>query len=482
MAKELLKKKKEVMDMTTRPLLKKIILFSIPLVLTGILQLLYNAADIIIVGNFAEDGKIGMAAVGSTGSLVNLVTNLLIGLSIGALSAMSRCIGAGDSERADKIVHTAIPISLIGGVIVGIVGFFSANWMLTLMKTPPTVIGQATDYLQIYFIGMPFCMLYNFGASILRACGDTKKPLIILFFAGIINCGLNYAMVAWVQLGAKGVAIGTTVSQFISAVSVMILLMRRKGYGHFSIKKMCLHGGSIKEIFKIGLPAGIQSTIFSISNVIIQSSINGFGDVAMAGNAAASNLEMFVYISMNAIAQASLAFTSQNYGAKNIKNIRLVLVQCLVIVTVLGTVMGLSVFLLGEYLLKLYNGDLEVIEFGIRRLSVIATTYALCGIMEVLVGSLRGMGRSTIPMIVTVFGVCGIRLIWVYTAFALNKTLTMLYISYPISWLVTLLLHFVSFALVNRKVSKQFKEIESKAIMIKANIDSMNKSIENSVQ
>ena len=313
-------------DMCTRPLLGKIILFSLPLIATGILQLLYNAADIIVVGQFS--GHTAMAAVGSTGSLVNLVTNLFIGLSVGSLSAMSRWIGAGEKEKADRIVHTSIPVGVIGGVVVGVIGFFGAELFLKWMKTDVNVIDQATLYLKIYFVGMPFAMLYNFGAAILRACGDTKRPLIILSLAGLINVGLNLWLVAGFNMGVAGVAIGTTASQAISAVAVLWVLWRRKGYGCFRFKKMHVYTGALKEIVHIGLPAGVQGTIFSLSNVIIQSSINIFGDIAMAGNAAAASIEGFVYTAMNAVSQACLTFTAQNYGANKLKNIRLILVQC----------------------------------------------------------------------------------------------------------------------------------------------------------
>lgn len=293
------KKNKKQVDMCTRPLLGKIIWFSLPLIATGILQLLYNAADIIVVGQFS--GHTAMAAVGSTGSLVNLVTNLFIGLSVGALSAMSRWIGAGEKEKADKVVHTSIPVGLIGGIIVGVIGFFGAEFFLELMKTDANVIGQATLYLKIYFVGMPFSMLYNFGASILRACGDTKRPLIILSLAGLINIGINLLLVIAFDMGVAGVAIGTTVSQAISAVAVLWVLCRRKGYGKLRFGKLRIYGDTLKDIIRIGLPAGIQGTIFSLSNVIIQSSINVFGDIAMAGNAAAANIEGFVYTAMNAL-------------------------------------------------------------------------------------------------------------------------------------------------------------------------------------
>ncbi len=449
-----IKKHKKVKntDMCTRPLLGKIIMFSLPLIATGILQLLYNAADIIVVGQFS--GHTAMAAVGSTGSLVNLVTNLFIGFSVGALSAMSRWIGAGEKEKADRIVHTSIPVGVIGGVIVGIIGFFGAELFLKWMKTDPNVIDQATLYLKIYFVGMPFAMLYNFGASILRACGDTKRPLIILSLAGLINVGINLWLVAGFNMGVAGVAIGTTASQAISAVAVLWVLWKQKGYGCFRFKKMRVYSDSLKEIVQIGLPAGIQGTIFSLSNVIIQSSINIFGDIAMAGNAAAASIEGFVYTAMNAVSQACLTFTAQNYGASKLKNIRLILVQCVAIVTVVGVVLGVAAYVFSPQLLYIYNKDAAVIAYGVDRLAIVSTMYFLCGLMEVLVGSLRGMGRSFVPMLLSVVGVCGGRIIWIYTVFAAEHNLTMLYLSYPVSWLLAIVMHLITYFVVYGHVKK----------------------------
>ncbi|PWM72440.1 MAG: MATE family efflux transporter [Bacillota bacterium] len=447
--------------MCTRPLFGKILLFSLPLVATGILQLLYNAADIIVVGQFAD--HTAMAAVGSTGSLVSLVVNLFLGLSVGALSVMSRYIGAEDAEKADRVVHTSIPVGVIGGVVVAIVGFFGARFFLELMATDALVIDQAAIYLQIYFLGMPFAMLYNFGASILRACGDTKRPLIILAAAGLINVGINLWLVIAYGLGVVGVAVGTTVSQIVSAAAVLVVLCRQKGYGKFSFKKMRIHWDALKEIVRIGLPAGIQGTIFSLSNVIIQSSVNSFGDIAMAGSAAAANIEGFVYTAMNSVSQACLTFTAQNYGAKKLGNIRLVLAQCVLIVTAIGVAMGVGAYLLARPLLALYNGNAEVIAWGAERLLYVCVPYFLCGLMEVLVGSLRGMGRSLLPMIFSIVAVCGVRILWIYTVFAAEHSFMTLFISYPVSWIAAILMHLCTYFAVRKKVKKQLSPAEERS-------------------
>lgn len=438
------------MDMCSRPLFGKIVRFSLPLIFTGILQLLYNAADIIVVGQFA--GQQAMAAVGSTGALVNLLTNLFIGLSVGALAATARWIGAKNAERVDKVVHTSILISLIGGVLIGIIGFFAAKGLLVLMSTPDTVIDLSALYLKIFFVGMPFNLLYNFGAAILRAAGDTKRPLIYLSFAGIVNVILNLVTVICFNMSVAGVALATIISQAISAVLVIRCLIKRKGYGKLNLKKLKIDGRALKEIVLIGLPAGIQSTIFSLSNVIIQSSINSMGDVVMAGNAAAGNLEGFIYISMNAVSQACLTFTGQNYGAAKHKNINLVLVQSMLFVAGLGIFMGGAFYIFGAPLLRIYAPDsTAAVNFGLERLGIVALTYFLCGIMEVIVGSLRGIGHSLLPMLVSIAGVCGVRLIWIFTVFNTFRNAELLYMSYPVSWAFTVAAHLVCFLFIRKK-------------------------------
>ncbi|MEG2560984.1 MAG: MATE family efflux transporter [Clostridia bacterium] len=437
------------MDMCSRPLFGKIILFSLPLVFTGILQLLYNAADIIVVGRFADSNA--MAAVGSTGALVNLVINLFIGLSVGALAAMAQAIGSRDEKAAEKIVHTAILVSVIGGVIVGIFGYFMTETFLRWMKTPEDILPLSAIYLKIFFVGMPANLLYNFGASILRACGDTKNPLIFLTLSGLVNVALNLVFVIVFKMSVAGVAWATIIAQAISAVLVVICLSRRKGFGKLTIKRLRIDKGALLKIMRIGLPAGIQSTIFSFSNVIIQSAINSMGNAAMAGSAASASIEGFVYTSMNAVSQAALTFTGQNYGANKRKNCSIVLVQTMAITTVLGLVMGVSSYLAAPWLLKVYNTDPEVIKFGVQRLLVIGTTYFTCGLMEVLVGSLRGIGLSFTPMFVSIVGVCGVRILWIYTVFAATHNLIALYLSYPVSWVITVIIHFVTLLIARNK-------------------------------
>ncbi len=456
------KKTKAPVDLCTRPLFGKTVLFALPLVFTAVLQLLYNAADIIVLGRFAgEESEAAVAAVGNTGALINLITNLFIGLSVGALAVVARFAGARDGERVSKSVHTALSVSVIGGVIVGLIGFFCSGVMLKWMDTPDGVLDLSALYLKIYFCGMPFNFLYNFGAGILRACGDTRRPLVALAAAGVANIALNIITVAGLKMSVAGVGIATVVSQAVSAAGVVIALLRRKDAARLCLKKLRIHKAAFIDIVKIGLPAGIQGVVFSLSNVVIQSSINGFDEVAMAGNAAASNIEGFVYVAMNAVSQACLTVAGQNYGAAKPENIDLALVQCLLLVTGVGLVMGLSAYFLGRPLLRAYGCSSEAVEYGIERLGLILIPYFLCGIMEVAVGVLRAIGRSVSPMVVSIFGVVGLRVLWVFTLFRVRHTLFMLYLSYPVSWLVTLLVQFVCYFAVRGKTFRKLREMRA---------------------
>ena len=444
-------KKRRELDMCSRPLLGKIILFALPIMATGILQLLYNAADIITLGQFASDVSAG--AVGSTSSLINLTVNLFLGLSVGACTSAARWIGAKNEQRLDRVVHTAILIALIGGVAIGIFGILAARSLLLLMNVPAdSVLPLSTMYLQIYFAGMPFNLLYNFGSSLCRARGDSKHPLFFLCAAGVANVGLNIFFVAVCRMDVAGVALGTVISQIISSALVMGHLMRLQGHCKVSLRRLRLYKDALGDILRIGLPAGLQGCIFSLSNVVIQSSVNAFGDMTITANADAANIEGFVYTCMNAVSQACLTFTGQNFGAHRKKNIDVVLIDSLLVVTVLGLLLGFGVYFAGPQILSIYTRSEEVIRLGMQRISVICTTYFLCGIMEVLVGSMRGMGHSVTPMLVSIAGVCGLRIVYIFTCFAANRTLFNLYLSYPISWVATSFVHAVClFAYVRRR-------------------------------
>ena len=446
------------MDMTTGNLGKKILLFTLPLMFTSILQLLFNACDIIVIGRFRD--HTALSAISSTGALINLITNLFIGLSGGSNIVMARCYGSKDREKAEKVAHTSVVVSLVAGIFIGAFGFVFAKNLLLLMGSPSDVIDLAAAYVRIYFVGMPFNLLYNFGSALLRAGGDTKRPLIYLSIAGVFNIGANLLFVLGFGMSTDGVAYATVISQIISSVLVLLTLIREKNYCHISLKSLKADRKILWEITRIGLPAGLQGTLFSLSNVIIQSSINFFGSYVMAGNGAASNIEGFIYVCMNAFYHAALSFTSQNMGAKQYENIRKINKYCLYYVLLFGGVLGVGAYLSAGTLLQIYTTDAEVVQIGIIRMAILCAPYFLCGIMDVMVGSLRGLGHSLIPMIVSLIGVCGMRLIWVYTLFRMNMNLGLLYASYPISWILTFAVLFVSFQVLYRKEIKPLLNVQ----------------------
>lgn len=441
--------KSNSIDMTEGSIFNKIILFAIPLMLSSILQLLFNAADLVVVGKFA--GSESLAAVGSTNALINLLVNLFIGLSMGASVVMGRCIGARRYDEAHKALHTAMAIATVGGVMMIFVGYFASAPMLKLMATPDDVINLSILYMKIYFVGMPGMMAYNFGSAILRSAGDTKRPLYFLTVAGVINVILNLILVIGFHMGVAGVAIATAASQYISGFFVVMALVKSEGYMQLHLKELRFHKNQAIEMIRIGFPAGLQGIIFSISNVLIQSSVNSFGKIVMAGNTAASNIEGFVYTAMNSIYQTALSFTSQNMGAKRYDRIDKILFECQLTVIIIGLVAGIGAYTMGDKLLAIYDSDPEVIGYGLTRMSLVCAPYFLCGMMDVMVGSLRGMGYSIMPMIVSLTGACLFRVIWILTVFAANHTLFTLYISYPISWALTFSIHLLCYLVVRRK-------------------------------
>lgn len=453
MVKEEKKTKSYEMDMCNGPIMVKLLIFALPVMLSGVLQLLFNAADIVVVGQYA--GSDSLAAVGSTGSLVNLLTNIFIGLSVGTNVLVARHYGANKKKDVEETVHTAVLTSVISGLVLIVIGVVLAEPLLVLMGSPENVIGKSVLYLRIYFLGMPAVMLYNFGSAILRAVGDTRRPLYFLTIAGVVNVLLNLFFVIVLHMDVAGVAAATAISQCVSAALIVRCLVKETGVCHLDLKKLAIKKDKLLEIFRVGLPAGMQGAIFSLSNVVIQSSINSFGSVAMAGNTAGSNIEGFIYIAMNAFYQTSISFTSQNYGAKKYERINKILLGCLFYVTVVGAVFGNLAYLFGNKLLRIYSPDAEVIQYGLLRMSIIATTYFLCGIMDTMVGSIRGLGYAIMPMIVSLLGACGLRMLWIFTVFASHRSLQVLYISYPISWTVTAAAHIICFLVVRRKLSKQ---------------------------
>lgn len=430
-------------DMCNGPILPKVIAFSLPLMLSGCLQLLFNAADVIVVGRFA--GSESLAAVGSTTSLINLLINMFIGLSIGTNVTVALSIGSGDAKATKDNVHTAVSVSLISGAALVVIGLIFTKPLLVLMGAPDDVLEKAALYLKIIFIGMPANMAYNFGSAILRAAGDTRRPLYFLSLAGVVNVVLNLFFVIVLHMDVAGVALATIIAQCISAVLILACLSRMDGPCRLNFKKLYIQPVNLRKMLKIGLPAGIQSSLFSFSNVLIQSSINSFGALVVAGNSAGTSIEQFVYISMNAVHQATVSFTSQNTGAGKPERINRILFSCLGLVIIVGLFMGIMVNIFAYPLLSIYSADPAVIAAGRERLIWISAPYFLCGVMEIFMGIMRGLGYAITPMVVSLSGACLFRIVWIATVFAQFPSMDVLLLSYPVSWILTALIHLLTY-------------------------------------
>lgn len=406
-----------------------------------------------MVGRFA--GSSALAAVGSTSSLINLLINVFVGLSVGVNVLVAKYYGGQREKDMSETVHTAVLTSLLSGLFLVVLGGIAARPLLHLMGTPDDVLDQAVLYMRIYFLGMPVLMVYNFGAAILRAIGDTRRPLYFLFMAGVVNVALNLFFVIGLGMGVDGVGWATVISEHVSALLVLKSLMEAPGALKLNLRELRIYPKKLKRIVKIGLPAGMQGAIFSISNVLIQSSVNSFGSIAMAGNTASANIEGFVYTAMNAVYQTNLSFTSQNLGGRKYSRINRIMYICLAVVTIVGITLGITAVLAGDLLLGIYSSDAQVLHYGMLRLEIICGTYFLCGIMDCMVGSLRGLGYSIIPMFVSLTGACGFRVLWVFTVFAAYRSLDVLYLSYPVSWAITAVAHMITFRKIRRKIPRQ---------------------------
>ena len=445
-----MKQNKYEIDMCNGTIMDKLISFSLPLMLSGILQLMFNAVDIIVVGRFS--GSQALAAVGSTTALINVFTNLFIGISLGANVLAARFYAAGKDREMSDTVHTAVTLALVSGIVMAFVGLIFSRWALELMGTPDDVIGQSALYMKIYFLGMPFFMLYNYGAAILRAVGDTKRPLIFLVISGVVNAVLNLILVIMFHMDVAGVAIATVISQLISCILVLRCLRTSKTSYQLHFGKLRINTVYLKQIFQVGIPAGIQSTVINLSNALLQSSVNSFGSTAMAGYTAANNIFGFLYVAVNSVTQACMSFTSQNYGLRKLKRMDKILMDCLILTVVVSLVLGGGVYLFGAEILRLYTEEAEVIRCGIEIFAYTTVTYFLCGIMDLFPGALRGMDRSTVPMILSVIGTVGTRIVWVFWLFPAHRSLAFLFISYPASWLITIAMQVICFYFVRRKV------------------------------
>ena len=430
-------------------ILDKLISFSIPLMLSGILQLLFNAVDIIVVGRFT--GSEALAAVGSTTALINVFVNFFIGISLGSNVLAARFFAAGKDKEMSETVHTAITLALISGVGMGIIGVLAAKGALMLMDTPDNVLNLSTLYMRIYFVGMPFFMLYNYGAAILRAVGDTKRPLLFLIISGSVNVVLNLIFVIRFHMGVAGVAIATVISQAISCVLVLRCLYRTESSYQLRFSRLGMKAKYVKQIFQVGVPAGIQSTIINFSNVLLQSSVNSFGSVAMAGYTAANNILGFLYVSINSVTQACMSFTSQNYAVRRFKRMDKILLECLGLTVAVSHVFGGGSYLFGSELMHIYTKSADVVACGVDIMLYTTVTYFLCGMMDLFPGALRGMGHSAVPMILSVIGTVGTRIVWIYLVFPYHRALDFLFISYPVSWLLTIIMQVICFYFVRKK-------------------------------
>ena len=434
-------------------IMDKLVSFSLPLMLSGILQLMFNAVDVIVVGRFA--GSQALAAVGSTTALINMFVNLFMGISLGTNVLAARFFAAGKDRQMSETVHTSIAFAAISGIVMVFVGIFFSKFALELMATPADVIEQSTLYMRIYFLGMPFFMLYNYGEAILRAVGDTKRPLIFLIISGVINAVLNMILVIVFHLAVAGVAIATVFSQMISCILVLRCLYRSEGSYQFRFSKLMLKGCYLKQIFQVGVPAGIQSTVINFSNVLLQSSVNSFGSIAMAGYTAANNILGFLFVSVNSVTQACMSFTSQNYGVRKWKRMDKILVDCMILSMIVALVLGGGSYIFGSQILRIYTENEEVIRCGMEILSYTTLTYFLCGFMDLFPGAMRGMGFSAAPMMLSIVGTVGTRIVWIFGIFPRYRSLSVLFISYPVSWILTIAMQVVCFFIVRRKVHEK---------------------------
>ena len=437
--------------MANGPLLKNIFIFAIPLIFTNILQMLFNSADTIIVGKFAGDQA--LAAVGATGSIVFLITSLFNGLATGTNVIVARYIGTGNKDKIKDSIHTSIALASAGGVVLTFVGLFFSKLFLQLMDTPNDFIDLSATYMRIYFLGVIFLLLYNFGSAILRSRGDTQRPLYFLMLSGALNVVLNFITVKFMNLSVIGAAAATVASEAVSAFLVLRVLVNEKDSTKLDLRHLYFDKESFLEILRIGIPAGLSGAVFALSNVVIQSSINSFDSTdIVAGNSAGANIENFVYIGYMAFNQATITFTSQCMGAGRLDRIKEIMLKTLILVVIGAVVMGVAVYLSGPLVLTLYTDKPAVIDVGMIRIKYVAALLVFNGILDVFVNSLRGMGSSSLPTILMIIGICGVRLLWIYTMFPLHRTLETIYLCFPLSWIVTSIVEFILWIIVYRKV------------------------------
>ena len=442
------------MNMLEGSIWDKIIMFALPLAATSILQQLFNSADVAVVGHYS--GNLAIAAVGVNTPIINILINLFVGMSIGANVVLAKFLGAGRKEDASRTTHTAIVISVIFGIFVGIVGFLLARPFLELLNTQSDIIDMATLYLKIYFAGMPFIMLYNFENAIFRSKGDTKTPLIVLVVAGVLNIGLNIFFVAVCGMNVDGVAIATVISNVVSAIILYIILAKSEEETRLEFKKLKIDFSILKQIVTIGIPAGLQSTIFAVSNLFITSALNMLGSLTVAANTAALYYDLYIFFIVDAFSQAATSFVGQNYGAGNFKRCQKVTRVSLGLGAIAAIIVAAIIVIFPRFFLGLYTDDAQVINLGVTRLLIIGTTVCFNVINTTLSGTLRVYGYTVLPVILTIFSVCGVRILWIYTAFAKVSTYAMLCWAYPISWIVCDIAILIVYIIYIKKVKARF--------------------------
>lgn len=442
-------------DMVNGSLSKNLVRFVIPMILTGVLQLMFNACDLVVVGQFAGDRA--LAAVGATGALINLLVNAFIGLSTGVNIVAAHAYGAKDHNQVDKIVHTSVFLAFLCGAVICVAGVLLSRPCLQLMNTPDDTIDLAVLYMRIYFIGVPASVLYNFCAAILRAQGNSKHPLIFLTVAGVVNVVLNLFFVIVFHMSVEGVALATAISQIVSAVLVVLYLKNPADPAALTFKRLKMDKAMVGKIFRLGVPASVGSMVFSFANIQVQAAVNTFGSAAMAGCSAASNIEGFIYTAMHGVSQGALSFVGQNVGAKKLERVPKVAGVASLYAGGIGLLLGIIVYIFRTPLLSLYLSDRESMLSAFSRMDMISLTYWICGIMEVYSYAVRGMGSSTAPTIISMLGACGLRILWLQTVFKIPAmhTLEGIFLTFPVSWAVTAVANFVCYKIILGKRNRE---------------------------
>ncbi|MBR4288314.1 MAG: MATE family efflux transporter [Clostridia bacterium] len=452
------------MDLTTGSVFKKLLLFTLPILASNMIQQLYHAADVMVVGQFAFDPVTSLAAVGSSGSITTLILNVFLGLSVGANVACANLYGRGDHENLNKTMYTSLILAVVGGIFVGIVGFAFARPLLLMTGCPPTIIEEATTYMQIIFLGQPFNLIFNFGAGILRSHGDSKRPMYILTAAGLVNVVLNVFFVVAFHWDAAGVAAATSISNLISAAAVLAILFHPNGEFHLSFREVCFSFKAMKEIARIGLPSGINGILFSVSNVMLTSSVNTFDDVIIAGNSAANSVDNILFQFINSIYTAVISFTGQNYGKRDFSRIHRGLFHAILLNVGIYAFLDIFILVKPEFFVGIFTDEAAVIAAGAQKVVITGAGYVLYVVSDLSIGALRGMGVALIPTVINVACICLTRLVWILFIFPFKHDFKFLLLCYPISWIISSTAQLICYFYYRKKKIKEWEEEQRKAL------------------